>query len=154
MLRVYICPYNTTQPLRFSSVAGCALPTMYGGPFDASYYGKSKGWAHLIQGKRQFEECTPAQKAESRTWARQSQNKERKRGPRVLPKRGGRRSSKAFLFFFCYPGFLLASLGVKIGPIARLPGKGGLKGRRCLHCLNVDGLNFLEIPQVFSLHVG
>lgn len=106
---VYMSVHTIQRSLCASQVAGCTVPTMYG--FESGYYGKSKGWAHLVQGKRQFEECTPAQRAESRTWAKQSQDKERKRGQRVLPKKGGPRSSKAFLFFFCYPGFLLASLG-------------------------------------------
>lgn len=128
MLRVYVCPYNTTQPLRLSArdcsfltsvcVAGCTLPTMYGGSFDASYYGKSKGWAHLIQGKRQFEECTPAQKAESRTWARQSQDKERKRGPRVLPKRGGPDLLRLSCFFSVILAFSWLPWELKL---ARLP---------------------------------
>ena len=99
-------------------VAGCTLPTMYGGSFDASYYGKSKGWAHLIQGKRQFEECTPAQKAKSRTWARQSQDKDRKRGPRVLPKRGGPDRIRLSCFFSVILAFSWLPWELKL---ARLP---------------------------------
>lgn len=164
MLRVYVCPYNTTQPLRFSSARDCSFLTSV------------CVWLAVLFQPCTVDPSTPATMASQKAGLILSRvsaslgNAHRpkrqnpglgpgkariKKGrPKSAPKKGGHRSSKAFLFFFCYPGFLLASLGVKIGPIARLPGKGGLKGRRCLHCLNVDGLNFLEIPQAFFLHVG
>ena len=83
-----------------------------------------------------------------------ARGKKGKEAKECSQKGGGRDFLRLSCFFSVILAFSWLPLGVKIGPIARLPGKGGLKGRRCLNCLNIDGLNFLEIPQVLSLHVG